>query len=96
MKQQNIKQLTPRIRQLLRRHAVKRAAFFGSVARGVATAKSDIDIVVELGKNKTLLDLIGLKRDLEEKLGKKVDVVTYGSLRPRFRERVLADEVPIL
>ena len=72
---------------------MKRAAFFGSVARGEATAKSDVDIVVELGANKTLLDFIGLKLDLEETLGRKVDLVTYRSLRPRFRERVLADEV---
>lgn len=85
-----------RIREVLRRHGVIRASLFGSFARGDATAESDVDLLVELPTGKSLFDLIGLEQDLCETLGVKVDVLTYASLRPRMRQRVLADEVPIL
>jgi hypothetical protein len=66
---------------ILKRHEVKRAAIFGSFARGIANSKSDVDFLIEYkGKNKSLLDLVGLKLDLEEILDRKVDIITYRSI----------------
>jgi uncharacterized protein len=82
---------------ILRRHAVKRAAVFGSFARGDAKAGSDVDILIEYkGKNKSLFDLVDLKSDLEDILGRKVDIVTYSSIYWRLREQILAEQVVIL
>lgn len=82
---------------VLKKHDVKRAAIFGSFARGDATSKSDIDFLIEYrGRNKSLFDLVELKSDLEEILNRKVDVITYESIHWRLRERILAEQVVIL
>lgn len=82
---------------ILKRHSVKRAAIFGSFARGEAKANSDVDILIEYKtKNKSLFDLVDLKSELEEILGRKVDIVTYNSIYWRIRERILAEQVVIL
>src|SRR5947209_17834823 len=82
---------------ILRKHAVKRAAIFGSFARGNAKANSDVDFLIEYkSKNASLFDLVDLKSELEETLGRKVDVVTYGSIYWRLRERILAEQIVIL
>lgn len=67
---------------------------FGSVARGDTGENSDVDFLVEFETGRTLLDLIGLKLDLQDLLGTTVDVVTPNSLR-YFRERVLAEARPL-
>ncbi len=84
------------IKSILKKHDVKRAHLFGSYARGEATKKSDIDILFEFRGRKSLLDHSGLKIALEESLGKKVDVVTYASLRPRMKSHVMGDLIPLL
>ncbi len=81
-----------KIMPILKRQGVTKAAFFGSFARGEMKKNSDIDILVDLTKDKTLLDLVGLKIDLEEKLGRKVDVLTYDSIHPRLRNIILKDQ----
>ena len=82
---------------ILKRHAVKRASIFGSVARGSAKAGSDVDFLIEYqGKNKSLFDLVDLKSDLEKTLDRKVDVITYHSIYWRIRERILAEQIVIL
>ena len=78
------------------RRGVTRASIFGSVARGEATATSDIDFLVEFEKGRTLLDLSGLRLDLCAILGREVDVATRGSLHPRMRDEILRELVPIL
>jgi predicted nucleotidyltransferase len=65
-------------------------------ARGDAGAGSDVDILVELPKGASLLDLAGLKIDLEGRLGNEVDVLTYNSIYPLLKERILSEEVAIL
>lgn len=82
---------------ILRRHAVKRAAIFGSFARGEAKASSDVDFLIEYKtKKKSLFDLVDLKSELEDSLGRKVDIVTYSSIYWRIREQILAEQVVIL
>lgn len=67
---------------------------FGSVVRGEAGPESDIDLLVRLEPERTLLDLGGLYAELEELLG-RVDVVPEEGLKPEVRERVLAEAVPL-
>ena len=82
---------------ILKRHDVRRAAIFGSFARGDETSKSDVDFLIEYeGKNQSLLDLVALKSDLEEALGREVDVITYRSIHWRLREHILAEQIVIL
>lgn len=82
---------------ILKRHAVKHAAIFGSFARGNAKSSSDVDFLIEYkGKNKSLFDLVNLKSELEDTLGRKVDIVTYNSIYWRLRERIIAEQVVIL
>ena len=81
---------------ILKRHDVARAALFGSFARGEATKDSDIDILIEFRGQKSLLDLVGLKLELEDTTGRKVDVVTARALHPAIRDQVLAEQVTIL
>jgi hypothetical protein len=62
------------------------------VARGEAGEDSDVDILVDLPRGKSLFDLAGLKIELEKSLGRKVDLVTYNSIYPRLKEFVLKDQ----
>lgn len=68
---------------------------FGSVARGEADAGSDIDLLVDMEKGRSLLDLGGLLVDLQDMLGCDVDVVTEQGLRERIREHVLKEAVAL-
>jgi len=85
-----------KIMPVLKKYDVKKASFFGSFARGEATVKSDIDLLVEFRGKKSLLDLSGLKIELEELLKRKVDVLTYKSIYPLLKERILREQETIL
>lgn len=89
MTTQNIKR---KIIPILRRQGVTKAALFGSAARGEMNQRSDIDLLVKLSRDKTLLDLAGLRLDLQQKLGKKIDILTYNSIHPRLRSRILSEQ----
>lgn len=64
---------------------------FGSVARNKIADESDIDIVVQLGKQ-DLFNLIGIKQDLEEQLNRKVDIVSYREKMNRFLKHKIDNE----
>lgn len=96
MMQADLKKLKEEISHILRRHDVHRAALFGSFATGEAKQHSDVDILVEFKGQKSLLDLVALKIEMEEALQRKVDVLTYDSLAPLIRERVLKEQVIIV
>lgn len=83
------------ILNLAARHGALSVRVFGSVARGEADERSDVDFLVEMEKGRSLLDLGGLLMDLQELLGKPVDVVTEKGLKARIRERVLREAVPL-
>jgi predicted nucleotidyltransferase len=83
------------ILEIAARHGAYHVRIFGSVARGEANKQSDVDVLVELQPDRSLLDLGGLLVDLEKLLGCRVDVVTTRGLKKRIRERVLREAVPL-
>ena len=76
-------------------HGAYNVRVFGSVARGEADEKSDLDLLVDMEAGRSLFDLGGLLVYLEELLGCSVDVVTEKGLRDRIRSRVLKEAVPL-
>ena len=83
------------ILRLAEKHGAKNIRVFGSVARGEADEQSDLDFLVEMETGRSLLDLGGLQFELEALLGHRVDIVTERGLKPRMRERVLQEAVPL-
>jgi predicted nucleotidyltransferase len=83
------------IRAIAARHGARSVRVFGSLARGDARDDSDLDLLVELEPGRSLLDMIAIKQDLEDVLGRSVDVVTERGLSPYLRERVLAEAIPL-
>ena len=77
------------------RHGAGNLRVFGSVARGEAGPESDVDLLVEMEADRSLLDLVGLGQDLEELLHRRVDVLTDESLHPGIRQQILAETRPL-
>jgi len=92
----NIEQIKKKVLPILKKYGVKKAGIFGSVVRGEETEKSDIDILVEIESRMSLLDFAGLKLELEEALGRKVDLGEYSAIKPIIKEQILSEEVAIL
>jgi len=83
------------ILDVARKHGARNVRIFGSVARGDAGPDSDVDILVELEPGRSLLDHAGLMLDLQDLLGREVDVVSERALHWYIRDRVLAEAVPL-
>jgi len=94
-KKLTIPQIAKIVVPILKKNGVKKAGIFGSYARGEAKKKSDIDILVQPPKGMGF-EFFGLNLELEEKLGKKVDLLTYKSVSPYLKKYIMADEVRIL
>ncbi len=83
------------ILDLTAKHGATKVRLIGSVARREETQESDIDFLVEIESDRSLLDHAALILDLEALLGRKVDIASDRGLRPRVRERVLREAVPL-
>ncbi len=83
------------ILRIAAKHGARNVRVFGSVARGEADEQSDIDLLVEMESDRSLLDHAALWLELQEVLGCKVDVVSERGIKPRIRERVLKEAVPL-
>jgi len=79
------------ILQLAARHGAHNVRVFGSVARGEVTKDSDVDLLVDMEPECSLLDMVSLQVALQELLGRKVDVVTEASVYWLIRRRVLRE-----
>jgi uncharacterized protein len=90
-----VKEKRTDILRLAAQHGARNVRLFGSVARGEARPDSDIDVLVEFEPGRTLLDRIGLMQDLEDLLGRKVDVVTEKALHRMIRQQVLEQAVSL-
>jgi predicted nucleotidyltransferase/uncharacterized protein with HEPN domain len=83
------------ILSLAKRYGIENVRIFGSVARGEADSKSDIDLLVDVVPGRTLFDLGEFLADLQSLLGHDVDVVTEKSLNTRIREYVVKEAIPL-
>jgi uncharacterized protein len=77
------------------RHGASNIRVFGSVARGESDEKSDLDLLVTMEPGRSLLDHAALWLELQKLLGREVDVVSEKGLRPRMRDKVLTEAVPL-
>ncbi len=80
---------------IARRHGVTSVKVFGSFAKGQATPSSDLDLLVEAGSRTSPFFPGGLLVDLQEALGRKVDVVEPQGLNPQLRDEILREAVPL-
>ena len=96
MTQTQLDDIKKKVIPILKAAGVKRSSLFGSVVRGEATKKSDIDILVEFSHGKTLFDFVDLELKLEDILGRKVDLGEFGTIKPRIKDQVLKQQVRIL
>lgn len=83
------------ILRIAARHGASNVRVFGSVARGEAGPDSDIDFLVELEPDRSLLDHSALLVDLEDLLGRKVDIAEPAGLHWYIREQVMREAVPL-
>ncbi len=90
-----IEEIKEKIIPVLRKHQIKRAGIFGSVASGETTKKSDVDLLVELSNKISLLEFVGIEYELEDLLGTKVDLVEYQAIKPKLQKHIIAEEIRI-
>ncbi|HYU33982.1 MAG TPA: nucleotidyltransferase domain-containing protein [Thermoanaerobaculia bacterium] len=95
MRIEELRGLRSEILRLAALHGATNVRVFGSVARGEADERSDVDFLVDMRNGRSLLDLGGLLTDLQELLSHSVDVVTERGLKARIRDRVLEEAVPL-
>ena len=86
----------PLLRAIAKAHGVHALSLFGSAARGNAKAGSDLDFLVELEEGRSLVDLVGVKQDLESLFSRPVDVFTRASLKPAVLAAARADLIRVL
>ena len=77
------------------RHGAHNVQIFGSVSRGQEREDSDLDLLVEFEPGRSLLDQAGLMLELQELLGRRVDIGTPNGLLPPYRDRILREATPL-
>ena len=85
-----------KILEVARLFGATRVRVFGSWARGDAREDSDLDLIVDVPRGTTLLDLAGLQIELEKLLGIKVEIFTEGDLHHRLKDQILAEAKPLV
>jgi predicted nucleotidyltransferase len=81
--------------ELSKECSISYLGIFGSYVRGEQKENSDLDVLVEFSKTPDLFEFIGLKQDLSDMLGVKVDLVMKNALKPRIGERILEEVVQV-
>lgn len=76
-------------------HGARKVRIFGSVIRGEDTPESDLDLLVEFEPGRSLIDHIALIQDLQDLLGRNVDVVTENGLNTYIREQIIQEAIPL-
>ncbi len=95
MKKNKINQIKKPIVEVLKKHKIRKAGIFGSYARGEEKNNSDVDILI-MPTEGMGLEFVEIVLELEKKLGKKVDLVSYRGIHPLLKEYILKDEVKII
>ena len=86
-----IRGLRDRLQATAERHGIRNLRVFGSVARGEETPESDVDFLVDLDPERTLLDVIGFQQEAEDILGTGVDVAVPRMMKGRVRARAMRE-----
>lgn len=95
MRMQDLMRKREEILKIADRYGAYNVRVFGSAARGDAGPESDVDFLVDLERSWTLWEHIGMKQDLEDLLGCKVDVIVADALRDIVREEALREAAPL-
>lgn len=96
MSQLTLDQIKQKVIPVLKKAGIKRSSLFGSYVRGEQNNNSDIDFLVEYPENTSLFDVVELKYNLEDKLGKSVDIIGYNKIKSRLKPYILSHQVQIL
>lgn len=80
----------------LQSHGAVRIGLFGSAARDELRKGSDVDILVDIEKDISLLEFVAIKQELEEMLGRRVDLIEYQMIKPSLRDKILKTQVVLL
>lgn len=81
---------------ILKRYFIKRAAFFGSLAKDNISENSDIDLLIEPEKDFTLFKMLSLEQEITDLTKRKVDLVEFSALKPSIKGEVLSSAISIL
>jgi predicted nucleotidyltransferase len=92
----NIEKIKEKILPVLKKHGIKKAAICGSFARGEESEDSDIDILVEVAEDLSLFDFVGIKLEIENIIGREVDLIEYDTIKSAIKESLLEEEIAIL
>ncbi len=95
MKIDELKQKRVEIIRIAKRHGARKVRVFGSLSRGESGRHSDVDFLVEMEPERSLLDIIAIKQGLEEFLQSKVDVVTEKAVSPYIRTDILSQGISL-
>ncbi len=90
-----IEQHKAAIKALAVRRGIQNVRLFGSMIGNKATANSDVDLLVDVPVGRSALALGGLLMDLQDLLGRRVDLVTEAALHPVIRSQVLKQAIPL-
>jgi predicted nucleotidyltransferase len=90
-----LKEKREEILEIARRHGAYNVRVFGSVARGEANEDSDVDILVEIERGRTLIDLVALDEELELIFDRKVQVVTDDGISPYLKDSIISEAVAL-
>jgi len=94
-KLETIRKIAPKIIKILKKNNVKKASIFGSYARGEQKKNSDIDILIEPPEG-IGYGFIKIEFELEDELGRKVDLLSYKAIHPLLKKRILKEEVRLI
>jgi len=90
-----LNEIKSKIKKVLKRHGVVRAGIFGSYARGEQKKNSDIDILIQPPKG-IGFGFVGIQFELEDRLKRKVDLLSYRAIHPLLKKRILKEEIRII
>ena len=94
-KYNSLNKIIPKIKEILNKNKIKKAGIFGSYATGEQRKDSDIDILVDPPKG-IGFGFVRIQFELENRLKKKVDLVSYNGLSPYLKSKILNQEVRII
>ena len=93
---QEIEKYKQLVLPVLKRYFIKRAAIFGSMAKGSMNADSDVDLLIEPEEGFTIFKMLKLEEEISELIKRKVDLVEYSALKPSIKKEVLVSAITIL